>query len=260
MQKQKTVVILSDLHCGHLAGLTPPQNFVNKKDLPQLYSLQDEMWRRYVGLVKKYKNPDLLICNGDAIDGKGDKTGGTELITTDRIKQSNIASYCLDIFCAKKIIMTYGTPYHTGKGEDYETNVAKNLGCEIHNHAQIDVNGCVLDIKHHCGGSAVPYGRHTAPAKERLWNLLWEDADSCVRANIIIRSHVHFYNFCGGNDWLAFTTPALQAPSHNKYGGRRCSGIIDWGIVVFNIDNKGDYRWQTEIVRLESARAELIRV
>lgn len=256
----KTVIALGDLHCGHIAGLTPPYRFSNKQDCPGLHALQYEMWHRYKGMVNKYSSPDLLIVNGDCIDGKASKNGGTELLTSDRFEQCEMAVECLKIWKAKKIILTYGTSYHTGPEDDFEVEIARQLGAEIHNHAQVKINQTVIDIKHHCGGSAVPYGRHTSPAKEHMWNLLWNDLEASHKANIILRSHVHFYNYCGGDNWLAMTLPALQAPSHNKYGGRRCSGIVDWGLVAFNINNNGGYEWQPEIVRLQSARAELIKV
>jgi hypothetical protein len=42
--------------------------------------------------------------------------------------------------------------------------------------------------------------------------------------------------------------PALQTPN-TKFGLEQCSGIVDFGIVWFNIDNDGSFEWQTSITR-----------
>ena len=256
----KTVIALGDLHCGHRAGLTPPENMSDINAFKKTCKLQCEMWARYISLVKQYYKPDLVIANGDMIDGKGDKSGGTELWSTDRLQQSEAAVKSLKAWNAKKYVLTYGTAYHVSKdGEDFESLIADKLNCKIHNHAQINVNGIIFDVKHHVGSSSVPHGKHTAIARERLQNLLWVDAESCTKANIVIRSHVHYFNYCGGGDWLGMTLPALQAPC-TKYGMRRCSNVGDWGIVIFHISDKGEYTWKSELARLETARSELIKL
>lgn len=62
----KRIIAIGDLHCGHLAGLTPPRWQVRT---PAKFStLQRECWRFYADNLAGSK-PDLLICNGDAITG-----------------------------------------------------------------------------------------------------------------------------------------------------------------------------------------------
>lgn len=266
--KDKTVVVVSDLHCGHVAGLTPPEWHKSMKRFPGLRALHHETWKWAVEYAKKYKGADLLICNGDAIDGKGLKTGSTEELTTNRHEQAEMAYEYLRLYEAKKYILTYGTGYHVGAEEDFEVRIVdllkKEMGvdAEIHNHAQVEINGCILDLKHHIASSSTPYSRGTAISKERLWNLLWAEGNACAKANLIIRSHTHFCFEVSepGASWRALYTPAMQAPSHNKYGGRRCSGTVDWGMVAIKINKKGEPTCEYNIKRLQTAKAELIHI
>ena len=255
----KLIVALGDMHCGHEVGLLTPGWFRDSKDFPHLNAIEDEMYCRYKAFTKKYHKPDVLFVNGDSIEGKGEKSGGCELVTSDRNEQVNIAVKLIQMWNAKRVILTYGTGYHVGNEEDFEKNVAKELGCEIHSHFQAELDGVIFDVKHHCGGSGMPHTKGTPLTKEMLFNLLWKEAGQCEKADIILRSHVHNYFHTDSIGWDAFTLPALQAPG-SKYGSRRCSGMVHWGIIPFEI-NRGGFRWTKEnIVQLESAKSELIRL
>lgn len=254
----KRVVAIGDLHCGHYAGLTPPvfqyrctvgPNYLRKRG-----ALQFECWSWYSKTLASLQPIDVLIVNGDMIDGKGTRSGGTELVTSDMQQQADMAAMCILEAKASKIICTYGTPYHvSADGDDMESIVASKVDATIGGHEWIDVNGCVFDVKHKVGSSQVPHGRHTAIAREHLWNQLWAERDEAPRADVILRSHVHFYDFCGSDDFLAMTLPALQGPG-SKYGSRQCSGIIHYGLVHFDVDDDGGYSWQPHILKIKSAR------
>ena len=50
------------------------------------------MWEFYTSSVDSLRPIDILICPGDAIDGKGERSGGVELITPDRLEQVRMAA------------------------------------------------------------------------------------------------------------------------------------------------------------------------
>ena len=263
----KRVAILSDFHCGHVVGLTPPSWWLPEKDdddsktKRQKYAVvQRALWSFYSDNIKKHGPYDVMFLNGDAIDGDGKRSGGTEQVTTDREEQAEMAVKAARVAISAKtrVVMTYGTAYHTGDGEDFENIVATDLKAKIGSHEWVDVEGVVFDLKHHCGASAIPHGRHTAPAKERLWNVLWNEAEMAPKADVIVRSHVHYFGHCGGPDWLALTTPALQGMG-SKFGSRRCNGIVDFGFLVFEC-NKGSYTWKPVIAKIKAQVAQVIKL
>lgn len=86
------LVIISDLHCGHRAGLTPPgwQTPLEAPDRLAAYARQQRvMWSWYAATIAALQPIDVLVANGDAIDGRGSRSGGTELITTDLSAQAH---------------------------------------------------------------------------------------------------------------------------------------------------------------------------
>lgn len=246
---------MSDLHCGHCVGLTPPDWWLSEKTV--LGKTQRALWHAYGEMVKSVPKCDCLIINGDAIDGKGEKSGCVEQITSDREEQAMMAAEIIKGIPTKSVRLTYGTGYHvSADGEDWENVLAKEVNAdEIGSHVWLEAEGVTMDFKHHVGSSSIPHGRGTAVARERLWNVLWSDLGQCPKAKIVVRSHVHYHAFAGGHDWVAMTTPALQGLG-SKYGSRRCSGTVDFGMILIECE-KGKFSWhaQTRAVKEQFSKA-----
>lgn len=266
----KRVLIVADLHSGGLTGLTPPQFRKRHTDaddpwIDKIVDLERDAWEWYARTVESLQPVDFALVNGDCIDGRGERSGSTELITADRHKQANMASTALKLIKAKKYVMTYGTPYHVGNnGEDYEDVIAKDLAntkgveqVKLGSHEWPNVNGLIFDMKHKIGGSSIPHGRFTAIARDRVWNSLWAECDDQPKGRVFIRSHVHYHVYCGGPDWLALTTPALQTMG-TKFGSRECSGHVDYGLVHFDVERDGSYTWQVHTAKLQRQKAQAL--
>jgi hypothetical protein len=210
-------------------------------------------------IVEMLKPPiDLLIVNGDLIDGRGEASGGTELITPDRTVQAEMAVAALEVWEPRKVVVSIGTPYHTGKTEDWEKTIASVLGGKAYSHPFLDVEGVVFDCKHKVGRSSVSYGRGTPLAKERDWNLWWFDRGGQPKADIILRSHVHYFAYIGGAGWLAVNVPPLET-GKSKYGQRQNSGMVDWGLVKFDVDG-GAFTWEPYTRQLKANNTEAIKI
>ena len=247
----KRIVAVSDMHCGHVVGLTPPEWWT--RALPAAELVQRAMWEHYTDTLAALQPIDALLVLGDSLDGKGHKSGGTEQITTDMRAQVIMAEGALRQAKARKIVMVHGTGYHVSPdGEDWEEVLADRLGATISGHEWAEAHGLVFDLKHHVGGSQLEHGRHTAVARDRLANLLWSDRKLAPRAHVLLRGHVHYHAFCGGPGWLGMTLPALQGPG-SKYGVRRCSGLVHFGLVHFDVYPGGKYEWASHVLEMEQA-------
>jgi hypothetical protein len=262
----KNILVISDLHCGHKFGLTPPGWLPNDPAERNLEWIKANraLWSWYESNTRRNGPYDVIMVNGDQIEGKGAKSGGTELITSDLEEQCDMAVEILRKVPKRKgckIFMSRGTPYHVSSkdGEDWENIIAERVGAKIGEHLFLEIDDVVFDLKHHpAGGSSIPHGRHTAVARDFLWNALWHERDMQPKASVLIRSHLHYHAYSGGPDWLAMVTPALQGAG-SKFGARRCSGIVDFGFVTFQV-NKGTYSWQAHTSQLEEQKAKAILV
>ena len=123
----KRVVAIADLHCGHRSGLTPPAwqwaRDTGYRATDKFGILQHEMWQWYVSALTPLRPIDLLIVVGDAVDGKGSRSGGTELITSDRNVQVDMAAKCIKLARADRYAMVRGTGYHVGQDDDWEDQI-----------------------------------------------------------------------------------------------------------------------------------------
>lgn len=245
----KRVVAMADTHCGHVVGLTHPDFDTGHQRLTRLERARRTYWEWYAGEMAALQPIDALIFCGDAIEGKGEKSGGTELIENNRKEQVKMAAAAIQQTRAKKVVMCYGTPYHTGVDEDWEDEVADKVeAVKIGSHDWLRMNGQVFDYKHFISGSAVPHGRHTAMSREKLWNMIWAEAELYPKATILLRAHVHYFTVTGDNRYMGFTLPALQGIG-TKHGARKCSGIVNVGFMHFDIQEDGSYQWHVHTIK-----------
>jgi len=258
---------MADPHCSHRVGLTPPAWQLRSAEAEpkrmKYVHIQQECWNWFKKTIAALKPIDILFVMGDAIEGCGYRSGGTELITTDRNIQIDMALKCIKQANAKKIVMVRGTPYHTGFAEDREDLIASFLNCKIGDHEWVEVNGLIFDLKHHVGRSEVPHTRGTAIARDSIWNLIWASEEDQPKADILLRAHVHYHAYYGearnGRPFLAATCPALQAMG-SKFGAKRMSGRVDYGLLCFDTTPKGTYTWQAHIAKLVSQKAQALKL
>jgi hypothetical protein len=242
----KRVVVIADLHCGHLFGLTPPgwwsTEDTTSDRLRKAAAYSREFWDFYATEVNALKPIDILIVNGDSIEGKGDKSGGRELRTSDRNEQVKMAAAAIDVAGAKTVRIAYGTAYHTGREEDFESTLPKYIECKdakVEGHLFLDVNGCNFDIKHKVGRSGIPHGRVTPLMRAALWNEMWAMRDRQPLANVVIRSHVHYYERWEDDSCTGIITPALQY--NTIFGIRECEGVVNVGFICIDVDDEGSH-------------------
>lgn len=249
----KTVLPIGDLHCGHKVGLTPPE----WQHRPDWKDQQNRLWTYFKNDLKQVRasSPtgeiDILIVNGDAIDGNGYRSGGIEQSEIDWDRQCEMAIDVINYIGAKQVYMTYGTPSHvSNNGSQEEYKIAKAVGASITGHLFLDIEGVMFDVKHKIGSSSVPHGRASALMKAILWNQRQAQEGAQPRADVLLRSHVHYHVYAGDHDTLGVTLPCLQGPG-SKYGIEQCEGIVDFGLAWFNVED-GAYDWSASTHRLRS--------
>ncbi len=263
MSKEKKIIVLSDLHCGSLSGLTPPRDMSYIEGQPNRRKLLNFMWKNYLEYIEACPEPYLVVVNGDILDGSGQKSAGSEQLTTDRIEQAEMAYRALKLWKPKNgFVMTFGTAFHTGTGEDFERHRATRLEAEfgyadIKGQQWLDIDGLMFNIRHHHASSGVPSGRANAILKTRMWDQIWAKEGENPESNVYIRSHCHYYQFAGGPGWVGMSTPALQA-AESKYG-RRLENLVDFGMIELTVQGGELIRWVPRITRLTTARSKVVK-
>jgi hypothetical protein len=210
--------------------------------------VQKQLWNWYEKTITALKPIDALLVNGDAIDGKGEKSGGTEQITTDRTKQVEIAETCIRLAEAQKVRLTFGSPYHVGVDEDWEKMVADAVDGLIGSEDNYDCNGVIFNLRHFESRSIIPHGRFTPLMRTKMWNELLHLHEGYPLANIIIRSHTHYYLHGEDAYGKVFITPSLEM--FTKFGTRKCQGDINVGLLHFDVEEDGEVSWNVHLMKL----------
>lgn len=219
-----------------------------------------ESWNQYCEIARKWFKPDVLIVNGDSIEGRQDRQGGAELITNDRNVQCDMAIDTINVWQAKRVYMTYGTAYHVGsQAEDFEYNIAQKIGATIEGRLYLNIEDVVFDIRHKIGTSSVPHGRATSLLKEMMWDLIEEANGVGPHVDCIVRSHAHYHIWVETPDKVAIITPGLQL-KRGRYGSRECSGEIHWGAIRLTVDDGEIVCKEKHIVKLQSNKAHVLKV
>jgi len=265
-KKSQRLVVLACTHCGHRYGLTPPawhekRHRISGVTDPEarariqygndLGKVQRAFWGWFEDAIDSLGEIDALLFNGDAIDGRQERCGGAELVAPDRLEQVDMATVIANRVRAKqgRRMVIAGTPYHTGKLEEYERQLARNIGAEFAQESFFDFGGKTIHSRHKVGGSSVPHGRATSLSRANTWNEIKAARGKEPRVSMVIRSHVHYHSFVGGPGWLALTTPCLQLQS--VYGERECEGDTDIGFLVVDVDNEGNATWETHLMEAD---------
>jgi len=244
--KRKRVIIISDLHCGHRAGLTPPawqyKPPYPSKDHQKFAEVQRTVWNFFDKTLRQIGPVHALIVNGDAIDGRSD-SNLKELLEPSRDSQVAMAVDCINHVQAKRTRLVQGTPFHTGKLEHWENQIADKIGApKPKPRYWATIYGQEIDVRHKVSRSIIPHGRYTPLARARVWDAYWAEREKRPTVNIFVRSHVHYCVQCWEPGHMMFTTPALQA--YSEYGVRECEGVIDIGLICLDIFSDGSYKWE----------------
>jgi len=242
-----TIIMTGDFHCGSETGLDP------KPDNP----IQKQVLECYQDAIRTAGNhPDILILNGDLIDGTQDRGRG-KLDKGDLELQIDKAVSLVEMWNPGKIIMTTGTQYHVGGNAiEAESIIATMLRRTGHNVTiQRKINAEInkwfrLEMRHHLGSSGIPHGRHTAGVRARNWNVLNAAHNGSKWPHLNVYSHVHYWHY-EEDAWSAsMGLPAWQAIG-NRYGDERCDGHVDMGLVKLTVGKteRQGWSWQKYLYR-----------
>lgn len=255
------VLLAGDLHCGHLAGLTPPAYRINPDSPTQrrFYDLQKETWEWYIQQIQGLRPFTHAVWNGDLIEGKGPRSGSTELITADRNLQCDMAVEAIGVVGAKTNVVVYGTPSHVGDQEDFEYNIAKELDAVLLDNDLLEIGGVVMNIRHKIGSSSVPYGAATPLLRDALWSDLWSALEDNPKTDLVVRSHVHTFVYTNDGFRQAIILPALMGAA-SKYGTRQCSKVVHYGFAYADIYADGSFNVNPVIYSPESQRRQIIKL
>lgn len=252
----KRLIAVSDLHCGHITGMTPPQYRMKQGQSKHIHDHQKETWDRLKRLAKEATNTKLktvLICNGDAVQGKQHEAWISDLET-----QQEMATETLRLFNVDKIFMARGTPVHTQVEINLENRIAEKVDAVIENEVYVSIEKMIVYARHKIGRSVLPHGKFTAVARKAVEQLNKSQQGFVPQPSLCLFGHVHYFAGVEDSEWSAYALPALQ--TYSEFGEKICDGIVHWGILWWDIEDGKIKNFEKRIERVETAYPKVHQV
>lgn len=159
-------VVVADTHVGSTVSIWPegaplPDGGTWQPSRPQ--RMLARHWDTMLEELLAYDHLDAVVTLGDLIDGGNPKAG----LVTDRLDyQAGAAVELLQPLreLAERFYVVRGTEWHTGKGDQHVTSIARDLdatpipstGEHTWPELFLDMAGLVVHFAHHIGGTANP--------------------------------------------------------------------------------------------------------
>lgn len=237
------VLVLSDLHVFSNVGLCLPEVYdVDSKLLYVSNAVQKHYFEQWCNMIRRVGKVDILILNGDLVEGENFKERGLGVVSTNMHTQSVVAATLIKMIDAKVIYVSNGSKYHTGQTSSDQTVCDMVDGIWVGDHHFLTVEGIVIHFRHKSGHSSIPYSRYTSGRREALI----QKAQG-TNVDIYIRSHTHHFGFSGDSNDITVNTPCWKGLDH--YINQGSQEMPDNGYVFFDIDG-ANYKWDYHIFKV----------
>lgn len=263
----KTIVFISDMQVGHRVAVAPPHAKITGYQSETEIELTDQQKALYAAwsqVARKWGNSDILVLNGEPIEGQQRKNMGVEVWSTNILDQMDAAETLVKMFHPRYIYATRGSDYHvTIQGVPIEEEFGRRVGAKKVDGTRapyelfLDVEGVTFNIAHHVGSTRVWMYRSTSITREMA--LMQLNASHKWPADVFIRSHVHYYWYVGSTSHLALITPCWKLQDWFMHKLSSAGTVPDIGAVRFKVDN-GKFDWDAMLFKFDQWRPKRVKV
>lgn len=215
--------VVSDLHCGSIFGLLPPDFQSANGAIIKQNAGQEYLWQCWLDAAKWLGTLDALIVNGDVVDGPQPAQRAKEACLTLGQDQGRAATETLEplIKATKpgKIYMIQGSEYHDDKSGEAVEGVAESIGACAYSGLgtgrfsrevlDLEIDGVIINIAHGISTS-VGFYRATALDREGIFSALAGKESKMPKADCVVRSHAHGFVHVEHESKHIVVTPCWQ--------------------------------------------------
>jgi hypothetical protein len=245
----KTLLALGDLHVGNEGAIMPeeiesdPAN-PGKSRRHFAQGIQKTLIKKWYEMVDECPRPDVLLLNGDLIDGKNYKDSGLGVWTTDMHLQAAALADLVKMLKPRQIIATSGSPYHTDRNPNMDRIAVEKCGGTFKGgFASVNFDGLRVYAQHKVSVSKIWQYRTTSIARALVMATLNEPEYG--HYNILLKSHAHYFTYAGFSSSIGMVLPCWKA--YDAFGDTNVEFANPaLGYVRFDFDGK-DYTFDHHI-------------
>ena len=229
MVSSKSLVVISDIHCGSkyaVCSESPVRNDDSDyKPNPNQRKLL-EGWDWCIDQVSQ--KPTALVVNGEPIDGDHVRSAGAETWSSNLNDQMNDFIKLIKPISFANLIFVKGSAWHvTKENTNFEETIADKMKVKKYKsvmgnltyadyEANIEIFGKHINFTHHLGWSSWWMYRTTPIAKE-LIKMHFAHKESGFHTDVLVRSHVHYYVEVRFPNTKGLSMPAWKFPDGFLY-------------------------------------------
>jgi hypothetical protein len=247
---EKILLALGDTHIGNEGSVMPEE--VNSDELipgrNRRYfpnQIQKELLKKWYAMVDDCPRPDVLLLNGDLVDGKNYKESGMGTWTTDVHLQSQTLKELVSMLKPRKIVGTSGSPYHSDRNPNMDKIAVEACGGTFRGgYAALNIDGIRVHAQHKVSVSKSTWQYRSTPVGRAMVLAALNESDF-GHYDVILKSHAHYYCYVGYSNSLGIILPAWKA--YDPFGDTNLEfNNPAIGYVKFTIEN-GTYSFDGNI-------------
>ncbi len=258
----KSILSTGDNHVGSyfaVASQHPILSDGTEIKPTKIMSVLNSAWFDVLDSLEK-KHPDLMVCNGEPIDGSNPKQIGQQSWTTDLEAQMMDFMKLIAVFKYKQFLFTRGSGYHTQVGATNIEEILANRmprvmkykahggGGATDYYANVEANGQIFNFSHHIGFTKGLQTRAAALSRE-MANMHYE-ADKLGKVDVIVRNHVHYFCHVEFTHTHGVIVPAWKYPDAHLFRGGVAGTTPEIGMVEMIIEPNGKILFEKHIAEL----------
>lgn len=227
----KSIVVFSDIHVGSKYSVCSEEPELDDGGSYRPSKIQKKFNRAWIDSIDELiTKPDVLVINGEPIDGNNRRTLGDSCWSTNQFDQLNDCIKLVKLIPYKKLYLIRGSGYHSDRDSlNFEKLFGKSIGAEkytsvVGNQTYSDFEatfkgfGKHIHFTHHVGYSGWWQYRSTPIARE-LVKMHFNHKQNGYHTDVLVRSHVHYYVEVRFPNTKGLSTPAWKFPDGFLYRG-----------------------------------------
>lgn len=246
----KKVLFIGDTHVGSNVGLSSSEMINEDDNVIHQNVIQKWISDKYYKMVDDVGKVDLLILNGDIVEGPNYKNEGVGNWTNDMDVQVEHASDLLKDIKFRKCIGCSGTRYHSGDNPKNDKRVIEKIGGQWMKEVSTEIN----DVRIHAAHKAAVYkNKQSKPASITGEMVAAEiNAFEFGKYDILAKSHTHTYAGVDMGTSIGFLLPCWKGrDDYAIYSASPLTFNPSIGYVVVEIESDKSFSWYRDIEKLK---------
>jgi|WetSurMetagenome_2_1015567.scaffolds.fasta_scaffold05392_13 hypothetical protein len=213
---KKVLLALGDIHVGNEGAIMTEE--VNTEDVRSgknrrhfANEIQKKILAKWYEMCDECARPDILLLNGDLVDGRNFKDSGLGCWTTDSLLQAKVLADLVKMIKPRQIIGTSGSPYHSDRNPNVDKIATEMCGGTFKGgFASIKFNDKRVYAQHKISVSKSSWQYRSTPLGRALVLAALQESEF-GHYDIVLKSHAHYYTYVGFSNSMGMILPCWKA-------------------------------------------------